>query len=231
MDATPQSRAIAAREEAWRDRLLPLMALTLVAAGLFFAAMSVIELRAFYARVQHAPIDIGADFAAFEARAGAEVTGGLDYLRMKTLTRLEADALQRRYHQATTTMLARVWTRQLGFLTGMILALVGAAFVLGRLREPASRLSGEGGGVKGAIETASPGLALAALGSGLMAITLLMPFGVETFDRTVYLEAAAAAGAGPAPVAAPPGPAAALLAPVGPAAPAPPEPGPPPPLQ
>jgi hypothetical protein len=45
---------------------------------------------------------------------------------------LEADALQRRYHQANANMLARVWTRQLGFITGMLLALVGAAFILGR---------------------------------------------------------------------------------------------------
>jgi hypothetical protein len=215
MDASLQDRSMAGREEDWRDKLLPLMSLLLVAAAVFFAVMSVVELRAYYARVQNAPLDIAGDFAEFERRAAADVTGRLDYLRFKASVRLEADALQRRYHQATTTMLARVWTRQLGFLTGMILALVGAAFVLGRLREPRTKLSGEGRGAKAAIETTSPGLVLAVLGTLLMAITLVVPFGVETFDRTVYID--------DRPGLPPPADPSALSAP-------PPDPGPPPPL-
>lgn len=205
MDARTHGRSMASREEDWRDRLLPLMALVLVASGLVFVAFSFFELRDFYARVEHAPFDLSEDFAAFEERAAPGEADSLDYLRFTTMARLEADALQRRYHQATTTMLARVWTRQLGFLTGMILALVGAAFVLGRLRDPGSTLSGEASGVKGAIATSSPGLVLAALGAGLMAITLTVPFGVETFDRTVYFEPPSADPTGPSPVTQPPG--------------------------
>jgi hypothetical protein len=210
MELKPPRRSLAARAEDWRVWMAPFMVAFVVAAGLWFALMAIVELRGFYARVQHAPLDVAADFAAYERAAGPAAAADLGYLRFKTLTRLEADALQRRYHQATTTMLARVWTRQLGFLTGMILAMVGAVFVLGRLEDRGSKLSGEGGGVTGGLETSSPGLVLAALGAGLMAITLLMPFGVETFDRPVYFGAVDQAEARGAAVTAAPGPASAI---------------------
>ena len=181
------SEAAERRREAWQARLLPLMAGMLVLAALFFAAMSVVELRSLYQRVEHRPLELAAHFAAFEAQAPAATVTEVPYLRFKTLALLEADALQRRYHQANATMLARVWTRQLGFLTGMILALVGAAFVLGRLREEGSTLEVEAKGAKAAFASASPGLVLAALGAFLMAITLSVPFGVETRDIATYL--------------------------------------------
>jgi hypothetical protein len=227
MEDGPEFRSLEMRVEDWRDRVLPLMSYVLVGLILVFVGFSFYELRDFYSRIEHAPLDLGGDFAAFEAEAGDEIAGDLDYLRFKTQVRLEADALQRRYHQATTTMLARVWTRQLGFLTGMILALVGAAFVLGRLQDGGTKVSGQGGGVTGAIDTASPGLVLAALGAGLMAITLVMPFGVETFDRPIYVDGAdepAAAATETSAVTAAPGPASDIAV-------MPPDPGDPPPRQ
>ncbi|TVQ30321.1 MAG: hypothetical protein EA356_15280 [Geminicoccaceae bacterium] len=168
---------------------MPLMAGMLVLTALFFAVMSVVELRQLYDRVEQRPLDLAPTFLAFEQRAAGDVLGDTTYLRFKTLALLEADALHRRYHQANATMLARVWTRQLGFLTGMILALVGAAFVLGRLQETTSTLEIEARGTKAAIASASPGLVLAALGASLMAVTLVVPFGVETRDLATYLRA------------------------------------------
>ena len=175
------------RREAWQGRLLPLMIGMLVAAGLFFAVMSIVELRSLYERVEQRPLPLSPIFAEFEQHAPPEARGEISYLRFKTEALLEADVLYRRYHQANATMLARVWTRQLGFLTGMLLALVGAAFVLGRLREDASRIEAEVQGAKAVIASSSPGLVLAALGTFLMAVTLAVPFGVETFDSVVYL--------------------------------------------
>ncbi len=176
------------RREAWQRRLLPLMGTLLVGAAVFFAVMSVVELRGFYARVEHQPLALDGTFEAFEKVAGPARVGDPAYLRFKIAALLESDALHRRYHQATATMLARVWTRQLGFLTGMLLAVVGAAFILGRLQEEPTRLETEGEGFKAAIATSSPGLVLSTLGAILMAITLVVPFGVETRDVATYLE-------------------------------------------
>jgi len=186
VNAARQEATVERRREAWQGKLLPLMAGMLVATALFFAVMSVVELRALYPRVEQQPLDLGTSFAAFE-EARPAVRGDFDYLRFKTLALLEADALHRRYHQATATMLARVWTRQLGFLTGMVLALVGAAFVLGRLREDTSTVELGSGNVRAAIASSSPGLVLATLGAVLMAVTLTVPFGVETRDVATYL--------------------------------------------
>lgn len=187
------------RREDWQRLVLPLMGAILVGAAVFFAVMSVVELRDFYRRVEQQPLALGQSFTDFETRAGAAATSDVSYLRFKIAALLEADALHRRYHQATATMLARVWTRQLGFLTGMLLAIVGAAFILGRLREDPIRLEGEGGGVKGAIATSSPGLVLSTLGAAIMAITLVVPFEVQTRDVATYLQPGIGATALPAP--------------------------------
>ncbi len=171
----------------WQRKLLPLMAVFLVLGAIFFAVMSVFELRDLYARVAHQPFDLADHFAEMEAGAPAETLNDPAYTRFKVLALLEAEALQRRYHQANATMLGRIWTRQLGFLTGMLLALVGAAFILGRLQEPPTKLELASEQLKGALATSSPGILLAVLGSGLMALTLWIPFGVETIDANTYL--------------------------------------------
>jgi hypothetical protein len=187
--------------EAWRLKLLPLMMAVLAAAGIFFAVMSVFELRSFYARVEQRPLDLSPVFAAHEARTASAPAQDFEYLRWKTSVLLEADTLKRRYEQANNSVLARVWTRQLGFITGMLLALVGAAFVLGRLQEEATRVEAEVPSAKAKMVSSSPGLILAAFGTLLMGITLTQEFRIETFDRPVYVNpptSGAMAVAGPA---------------------------------
>lgn len=132
----------------WQRRLLPLMSLILVASGIFFGVVSVLEVRSLYDRLRHEAMDLSPVFDAYEA--GVAPAGlSEDYVRFKALAMLEADALKRRYHQANATMLARVWTRQFGFITGMLLALVGAAFILGQLGNQPTKLGGEGQGLTG----------------------------------------------------------------------------------
>jgi hypothetical protein len=183
----------------WQAQLLPLMSAAIVLAGLFFAAMSIFELRDFYKRVEHQPFTLNESFAAFEAARPTAIDNDPSYLRFKVAALLEANAMERRYRQANSTMLARVWTRQLGFLTGMLLALIGAAFILGRLQEGETRIEAEAQGAKGVLTSSSPGLVLAVLGTVLMGITIWIPFGVETRDLNTYLRPAATAEALPPP--------------------------------
>lgn len=169
------------------------MAGMLIVAAIFFGATSLFEIRDLYSRVEHKPINLSANFTAFEKSASPEMLGDLAYLRFKTLAILEADALQRRYQQANSTMLARVWTRHLGFITGMLLGFVGAAFILGQLREDGTTVEAEASGLKASLVSASPGIVLAFLGTMLMALTIWIPFGVETRDVNTYLKPRAAA--------------------------------------
>ncbi len=170
----------------WQRRLLPLMSLMLVASGIFFGVVSVLEVRSLYDRLRHEAMDLSPVFEVYEAGV-APAGQSEDYVRFKALALLEADALKRRYHQANATMLARVWTRQFGFITGMLLALVGAAFILGQLGNQPTKLGGEGQGWKGSLETASPGIVLAVLGTLLMALAIWIPFEVNTRDVSIYV--------------------------------------------
>ncbi len=110
-----------------------------------------------------------------------------DYIQWKTLVVLEQEVIRMRYQQINATLLLRTWTRYTGFLVGMVLALVGAFFILGRLREEASQLSGESGGFKVMLTSSSPGIILAVLGTILMIVTLAVKFDFEVNDRPVYL--------------------------------------------
>lgn len=197
-------RAAQAHEFRMQRLALPVMIALLVGGAVFFAGTSLYELRALYARLEPpaSRVDVSA-LASAPADAAPEAV--IAARRFAVLAAMEAEAIDRRYRLANSVMLARVWTRQLGFVTGMLLAIVGAAFILGRLNDPPTELKGEGQGISGSLSTSSPGIVLAVLGSGLMAMTLAIPFKVETFDRNVYLDpAGAAAGPAAGPVALPP---------------------------
>ena len=119
--------------------------------------------------------------------------------RLYSQVALEMYVLERRYHQANVLLMSRVWVRYLGFITGMILALMGAAFILGRLREPSSKLGAELAAGKFSFEGASPGMFLAGLGVILMIVTIVTHHRIETTDGSVYMYAAQASDLGPAP--------------------------------
>src|SRR5207253_1489509 len=89
------------------------------------------------------------------------------YLRAQ----IEQFALQQRHELQTAVLKGRLWTRFMGFLTGMILCLCGAVFVLAKLRESVS-MNLEGQGIKAGLSTASPGIGLAFAGTVLIAFAL-----------------------------------------------------------
>ena len=182
----PAERRALAR---WQTRLLPFVLVAIFAMGAFFFGSSIVQLNRLSDRITyHESPRIDQTFAAFEKQGSlASQADRLDYLRWKTMVMLEQDVVQRRYAQVNATTMLSAWTRHLGFLTGMILALVGAIFILSKLNESTTTLSGEGGGAKAALETSSPGIVLAVLGSVLMTVTLVKEFEFTTTDTPVYI--------------------------------------------
>lgn len=108
--------------------------------------------------------------------------------RLQSLVTLELYALERRYHQANVLLMSRIWIRYLGFITGMILALMGGAFILGRLREPPSKWSANAGSGKFSFEGTSPGMFLAGLGVILMLFTIVVNHKIDVKDQAVYTQ-------------------------------------------
>lgn len=181
----------------WQRRLLPYIARAIALMGGFFFVASLVVLYVLFNEVRIAPQQaISEALSGYERALPPKTPLNEDYLRWKTTVLLEQHVIDQRYRQVNATLLLRAWTRYLGFLTGMILALVGAVFVLGKLETSDNELSLEGGGLKSALKTASPGLVMATLGTVLMGITLVVPFQFDTRDRAVYLSGAGTASSG-----------------------------------
>jgi len=209
-----RATAASGADRTWQKRLLPVMVGLLVTLTAFFFVASFVQLYYLQTRIERAPqLDLSPAMASLDEIA-KDVQNGkvgdqlafnnrLEYARWKTLSLLEANALQHRYHHAGVLLISRIWTRYLGFVTGTILAMVGAAFILGKLQEASSNLGAEGGLWKVSLTTASPGLVLATLGTVLMLATLATNMDLQVNDGPVYLrdQPGTAASAPPPPLA------------------------------
>lgn len=172
----------------WQERLLPTMVGFLVGLTLFFFVATFIQMGYLHWSILQYPIleitttsseDLMSTATTFDEKLSAE--------RAETLTEMEAYIIGRRYHLASVELMAGLWIRYLGFITGMILSLVGASFVLGKLREPATELSGKAAGVDFSLRSASPGIILAVLGVVLMFATIVNKDIYEVQDAPVYV--------------------------------------------
>jgi hypothetical protein len=164
------------------------MVFMLAGLTLFFFISSFVQLVHLENRVIGAPeLDLGPAMRTLDGR-GSESLDKLQVAQWKALVTLEGAALERRYHQANALLLSRIWTRYLGFVTGMILALVGSAYILGRLREPLSKFETEGV-MKVVVTTTSPGIILAVLGTILMVVTITTQFEIAVKDSALYTNA------------------------------------------
>jgi hypothetical protein len=176
------------RETKWQKKLLPFMIIVLSLVMLFFFTASALQLYYLHQRIERSPeLDLNPALGLLESNpAGASERDKLEVGRWKTLSILEGNALQRRYHQANVLLMSRIWTGYLGFVTGMILALVGATFILGKLRESESQVDAGSELWKLSITTASPGLVLAVLGTILMITTMVSHYEIKVDDGQLY---------------------------------------------
>lgn len=181
------------RRAKWQRALLPLMTGTIVLAMFAFLCFSLLDTWSVRSGIANAPaLDVREDLGRVDcAKATYSPHERGECLRWKVAVLLEAHTVNRRYHQANVALLVRVSVKYLGFLTGMLMSLVGAVFVLGQLTDGGSKLAMEGGGAKGALNTSSPGLILAVLGTTLMIVTIFVNPPTEVSDGNVYLNAPA----------------------------------------
>ena len=74
------------------------------------------------------------------------------------------------------------------FVTGIVLAMVGATFILGKLREPQTDMEVKGGAVPFMIKTSTPGLVLVALGTLMMLSPIFSHQNILIQDASTYLK-------------------------------------------
>jgi hypothetical protein len=177
-----------AREQ-WQRRLLPTMIATLIGASIAFLALSLYDTYTVRQRIATPPtLDLTSTLASVNCAQASNVPAERRLcLEWKVAVLLEQQTINRRYHQANVALLVRISVKYLGFLVGMLMSLVGAVFVLGRLTEASSEVAAEGPFGKFTIATVSPGLILAFLGTVLMIATLYVNPPTDVTDGNVYL--------------------------------------------
>lgn len=158
----------------WQRRVMPWMLGLLLGLSVVFVMASIsgaLMVRADFRAERLNPVDTA--LHQLQSLVGeTPARERLEPARFLTLAALDARMLELRYHQTSSMALASIWTRFMGYLTGMILALVGAIFVLGKIRDTTpTTASGSGGGFQGSLTTTWPGLVLAVLGTVLMIVS------------------------------------------------------------
>ena len=176
----------------WQDRMAPLMSAVVIAAAIFFAVVALVRFSSLEAQLTaQRPSPPVIEWTGDQRPSSlSEQLGVADSIARYEL---EREIITRRYETAQLAFTARLWTRFMGFMTGMLLALVGAVFVLGKLDTETSEMGAKSPGLEFSMKSASPGLVLAGLGTVLMAMSILVPATADANDGAVYLLAPGAA--------------------------------------
>jgi hypothetical protein len=176
----------------WQNKLLPLMVSMLIVLTLFFCISNIIQVYVINNYLQREDeLKLEPVLSPLAIDEKTPPAGKLNYTLLRTQATLEGQAMKYRHHQANVAMMGRIYIIYLGFITGMVLAMVGATFVLGKLRERQSQVKADSTLFKVSMASASPGLVLAMLGTMLMLTTIWVRSDISVKDP-LYLNAAAA---------------------------------------
>ena len=163
----------------WQGKLRPWIIIVISLTGVLFFLLSAWQVN----RILRSINETG----QYDRGREPEVTASLDRHMLYTMTGLECYAIQRRYHQADIAMLARIWIKYLGFFTGMVLAVIGASLILGKLQESNTNLTGKLQAFEFSLISASPGLVMVLLGSMLIMTAILEHQQISVQDRPLYI--------------------------------------------
>jgi hypothetical protein len=187
-DSVLKSRLRDAESTAWQTKLLPLMVGMLIGLTAFFCVSNMVQvyvLNNHIRQISEPNLDAGLNLLQVDAQTTPAER--LKYATFKTQALLESYAMHYRYHQASVAGMGRGYLIYLGFTTGMVLAMVGATFILGKLKESQSEVATQSSLLKLSITSASPGLILATLGTLLMLTTILARADVQVSDGALFL--------------------------------------------
>ncbi len=186
-----QVRTEESRERvAWQRRLLPFMASMLVLLAVLAAVSNFYQahvMQQYIGTVYEAGLTPAWERVTLDNTS--TVADRLAWAQWRTLALLESQALRSRYRQANVVLMCRVYLIFIGFGTGVVMALIGAAFILGKLQEPISTVDTSAGAWRFAVQSSSPGLILAVLGTMLILATIWSRSTVDIQASPLYLSA------------------------------------------
>ena len=165
----------------WQRSISPFMLLAVLATAIFFFASSYIEFQSIKASILH-PADTS-DLKAMLDRPAVAGAESAEAFRWKVSAYARYQSQAKVDAAGNALMLVNVWVRYLGFVTGMVLAIVGATFIMAKLTEATTALNASGAGFAGSVSTSSPGIILAILGTVLMLGAMTIQFSVQDSYR------------------------------------------------
>lgn len=119
---------------------------------------------------------------------GLPTTAGAEYAKLYTLAKMEDLAMRKRYSQGGVLLMSRIFTKYLGFFTGMVMAIVGAVFIISKIREESTNLTGSVSQQANlTLVSSSPGIIFGVLGTVLMLATILQHTEINIKDMPLYL--------------------------------------------
>jgi hypothetical protein len=129
-----QGEALDVHTRKWQHRLLPYMSIALAVLALTYLVGSFLQLDALRRHIVAMPSLSQSDILRpYDCPVAWPAETCLAIRTADTAAVMEANLVARRYHQSAALLMGAVWSRYLGFLTGMVLSLVGATFILGKL--------------------------------------------------------------------------------------------------
>lgn len=171
------------QDQEWQRRMLPLMVQMVIAMAVFFFVVSLAQLTYMHNAIRNAPdVDLAPAFAMLDKHEATTDADRIRATQLRILALMDKGTMQRRYHQTNAALMARIWTRYMAFVTGMILALLGAVFILGKLKEPATPSEGT------ATRAVSPGLFMIAMGTLLMTVSIFVNHRIDVRDVPDFLQ-------------------------------------------
>lgn len=175
-----------AAKNKWQNRLLPWLIIMPTLLILLFVYLATRQMEKFNVVLEEKPTSILKEDEF--AEMSANLQDNMTYIRWITLVKMEENSYNRRYAQGGALLASRIFTKYLGFFTGMILAIVGSVFIIGKLQEQTTEIEGEvSAQIKGKLSSSSPGIIFGVLGTVLMLSTILQHNEIEVKDQPLYL--------------------------------------------
>ncbi|MDB5014172.1 MAG: hypothetical protein JWQ25_2374 [Daejeonella sp.] len=179
----------------WQNKLLPSMRNLVIGLACFFFIATLGQLAYLQYSIRSAPsINLASTLQKYTTTKNDSFQERKELMKLESLILLEANTLERRHHHSHIVLMASIWVRYLAFVTGMILAFIGAIFILGKLEESKSVITASINTADVTLKSASPGIILVVLGSALIITTIIMQHTVTVTDASVYLETETATG-------------------------------------
>lgn len=179
-----------ARLYAWQNRLLPWMVLLptlLISAFIILATVQVNRFNNYVYKQDNSSVS-NAIPSPMAATTDSSLARNMEYIKWYTLAKMEEESIQRRYDQGGVLLMSRIYTKYLGFFTGMILAIVGAVFIISKLKEDTSNVEGSiSEQVKLKVVSSSPGVIFGILGTVLMLGSVFQHNDITVKDMPLYL--------------------------------------------